>query len=77
MIPEDRIPTHPGEILRREFAKKPELTMSELRQAVDTSRKYALPLFNYCDSQGLTTRKGDVRVAGPRLGAPQSARNST
>jgi selenocysteine-specific elongation factor len=58
------------EILRREFEKRPELTMSELRQAVDTSRKYALPLFNYCDSQGLTTRKGDVRVAGPRLNRP-------
>ena len=54
-------------ILRGAFEKSPELTMSELRTLLGTSRKYALPLLNHYDNTGATTRKGDVRVAGPKL----------
>ncbi len=43
------------------------MTMSDFRQLVGTTRKYALPLLNYYDSQGYTTRRGDVRVPGARL----------
>ena len=35
---------------------------SELRDALGVSRKYAIPLLEYFDSQGLTRRDGDVRV---------------
>jgi selenocysteine-specific elongation factor len=38
------------------------------RDALGTTRKYALPLLGLLDSQGATRRKGDLRVAGPRLG---------
>lgn len=43
-------------------------TVSEARQALQTSRKYALPLLAHLDSAGMTRRHGDVRVAGPRMG---------
>jgi selenocysteine-specific elongation factor len=57
-------------LLRTAFESAAELTMSDFRQLVDTSRKYSLPLLNYYDSRGITTRTGDTRVAGPRLNDP-------
>jgi selenocysteine-specific elongation factor len=42
-------------------------TASQLRDALGTSRKYALPLLNLLDAEGVTRRRGDVRIAGPRL----------
>jgi len=35
---------------------------SELRDALGVSRKYAIPLLEYFDAQGVTRREGDVRV---------------
>jgi selenocysteine-specific elongation factor len=47
----------------REFlASRGQMTASEFRQMVDTSRKYAIPLLNYLDSHGVTQRRGEVRV---------------
>ena len=40
------------------------LTMSEIRQLLDTSRKYAVPLCEYFDSINFTKREGDKRVLG-------------
>jgi len=37
-------------------------TAAELRDALGVSRKYAIPLLEYFDAQGLTKREGDVRV---------------
>jgi selenocysteine-specific elongation factor len=54
-------------LLRQGYRRQPEMTMSDFRQLVGTTRKYALPLLNYYDSQGYTTRRGDVRVPGARL----------
>ncbi|HZX56382.1 MAG TPA: SelB C-terminal domain-containing protein, partial [Ilumatobacteraceae bacterium] len=42
-------------------------TVSQLRDTLDVSRKYALPLVNELDARGITRRRGDLRVAGPRL----------
>jgi len=39
------------------------MTVSDVRQALGTSRKYAVPLLEYLDARGLTRRVGDVRVA--------------
>jgi selenocysteine-specific elongation factor len=50
------------------LADQPEgVTMSQLRAALGTSRKYALPLVAVLDATGVTRRRGDVRVGGPRL----------
>ncbi|MCL2331919.1 MAG: selenocysteine-specific translation elongation factor [Actinomycetia bacterium] len=37
------------------------LTAAQLRDVLDVSRKYAIPLLEYFDSQGLTLRDGDLR----------------
>ena len=39
---------------------------AELKEAMGTSRKYAIPLLEHFDDQGKTLRQGDVRVLGPR-----------
>lgn len=48
--------------VRALFVRKPELTASEIRQELGTTRKYLIPLLNYLDSRGVTQRKGEVRV---------------
>lgn len=43
------------------------VTASEVREALGTTRKYLLPLLGHLDATGVTRRRGDVRIAGPRL----------
>ena len=43
------------------------VTVSEIRDALATTRKYLLPLLGHLDATGVTRRRGDVRIAGPRL----------
>ena len=45
-----------------------ELGVADLKEKLGVSRKYAVPLLEYLDRIGVTRRKGDVRVAGPRIG---------
>ena len=40
------------------------LTMSEIRQLLGISRKYAIPICEYLDDSGFTKRDGDERVLG-------------
>lgn len=44
------------------FTQKSELTASEFRQLLDTSRKYVIPLLGYFDTKGITQRRGEVRI---------------
>jgi len=37
------------------------ITVSEFRQLINTSRKYAVPFIEYCDAIGFTVRDGDYR----------------
>ncbi len=43
------------------------VTASAVREALGTSRKFALPLLAHLDAVGATRRRGDLRIAGPRL----------
>ena len=43
------------------------VSVSDVRTALGTSRKYAMPLLAHMDATGMTRRRGDLRVAGPRL----------
>jgi selenocysteine-specific elongation factor len=43
------------------FRKKPEMTVAEFRDILNTTRKYALPILEYLDSIKVTLRVGDVR----------------
>lgn len=45
------------------------ITVAEARDAWGTSRKFAVPLINRLDETGVTRRRDDLRVAGPRLPA--------
>ena len=56
------------DVARRLLAAQPAgFGASEFREALGTSRKYAIPLAEALDARGITRRRGDVRIAGPRL----------
>ena len=44
--------------------------MAQFRDATGASRKYALPLASELDARGITRRRDDLRIAGPRLPEP-------
>jgi selenocysteine-specific elongation factor len=45
------------------------VTVAQIRDGLGTSRKYVLPLLAHLDGTGRTRRRGDLRIAGPRLAA--------
>ena len=47
--------------LKTFFAKKPELTVAEFRDLLNTSRKFALPFLEHLDAAKVTLRIGDAR----------------
>jgi selenocysteine-specific elongation factor len=50
------------------LAGNPEgFTVADARDALGTTRKYAVPLLTHLDATGVTKRRGDRRVAGSRL----------
>jgi len=42
------------------------ITVADVRDLLGTSRKYVLPIVNRMDAEGVTRRRGDLRVPGPR-----------
>ncbi len=55
-------------VLAEMLRAQPEgVTVAEVRERLGTTRKYALPLLAWLDGNGHTRRRGDVRIAGPRL----------
>ncbi len=52
------------------LADKPDgVTVAEVRDSLGTSRKFLLPLLGILDATGVTRRRGDLRIGGPRLPA--------
>jgi selenocysteine-specific elongation factor len=51
----------------------PPLSMSDLRDLLGTTRKYAVPIGEYLDRIGLTRREGDVRSLNPPQGRGDAA----
>lgn len=47
------------------------VTVADIRDGLGTTRKYVLPLLARMDRTGMTRRRGDLRLAGPRLAAPK------
>jgi selenocysteine-specific elongation factor len=46
-----------------EFLKQhQEMTVGDLKTLFHVSRKYAVPLLAYLDANGVTIRKGDIRI---------------
>lgn len=50
--------------LATELQQNDGLTVSDIRQLLDTTRKYAVPLCEYLDSIEFTARDGDKRILG-------------
>ncbi|MFM8857023.1 MAG: selenocysteine-specific translation elongation factor [Actinomycetota bacterium] len=56
------------EAARTLLASHPDgFTVSQLREHLGITRKHAVPLASALDARGITRRRGDVRIAGPRL----------
>jgi selenocysteine-specific elongation factor len=53
--------------LRQLFQSKQEVTLAEIRDALQMTRKHVVPLAEYWDAQKITIRTGDMRTAGPEL----------
>ncbi len=49
------------ELLKKFYSQKNEMTVSEFRTLLNTSRKYAIEYLEYLDSNRITIRVGDVR----------------
>jgi selenocysteine-specific elongation factor len=49
------------EQLRQQLSEGRGLTLSEIRELLGTTRKYAVPYCEYLDRTGFTRREGDVR----------------
>jgi selenocysteine-specific elongation factor len=43
------------------------VTVGEVRDALGSTRKHTVPLVSALDAAGITRRRGDLRIAGPRL----------
>ncbi len=57
-------------VVARLLADQPEgVTIAEIRDALGTTRKYVLPLVAQLDNTGVTRRRDDLRIGGPRLPA--------
>ena len=52
-------------IIIEQLASGAGLTLSQIRELLGTTRKYAVPLCEYLDAEGITRREGDIRKLGP------------
>lgn len=53
--------------LRTSLSQKSRLSVAEIRDLWQVTRKYAIPLLQYCDQQKYTVRDTDHRTSGPNL----------
>ena len=51
-------------ILRGFFEKNPDINVIQFKELMNVSRKYAIDLLEYFDSQRFTIRKDNIRVPG-------------
>ncbi|OGJ85073.1 MAG: selenocysteine-specific translation elongation factor [Candidatus Raymondbacteria bacterium RifOxyA12_full_50_37] len=54
-------------LLTQYLEKNGPATVSALRQVINTSRKFAIPLLNYYEAQGVLIRQGDLRILRKKL----------
>ncbi|MDW3215932.1 MAG: selenocysteine-specific translation elongation factor [Ilumatobacteraceae bacterium] len=63
----DAIDTAAGVAAELLAADEAGFTVAEFRDRTGASRKFALPIVAELDARGVTRRRGDLRIAGPRL----------
>ena len=55
-------------VVARLLSEHPDgVTVAQVRDAWGTTRKFALPLLGHLDATGVTRRRDDLRIGGPRL----------
>ena len=60
--------TQAASLVAEMLAEKPEgVTVSEIRQRMGNTRKHAMPILARLDGTGVTRRRENLRIAGPRL----------
>ena len=60
--------TEAAAVAARLLAESPDgFTVGAMRDATGATRKHIVPLLAYLDANGITRRRGDLRIAGPRL----------
>jgi selenocysteine-specific elongation factor len=55
------------DLVRNYFLTNEKLQVPKFKDLTNTTRKFAIPLLNYLDNNGYTTRDADIRLAGPKL----------
>jgi selenocysteine-specific elongation factor len=59
-----------AEAVARLLGRHPDgITVAQVRDALGTTRKHAVPLLGLLDATGVTRRRDDLRIAGPRVPA--------
>lgn len=53
--------------LKELFSQQPELSVADIRDRWQVTRKHAIPFLEYCDQQRITLRNGNIRTAGDAL----------
>jgi selenocysteine-specific elongation factor len=53
--------------VREHFAMHPELAVGDLKEILGISRRHAVPILEWLDRRGITSRRGDTRVPGRAL----------
>jgi selenocysteine-specific elongation factor len=51
--------------IRAALAERGAVTVADVRDLLDSTRKYVLPILNRLDAEGVTRRRGDERIPGP------------
>ena len=54
-------------LIQKHLSQNATISVAELRDILQTSRRIALPVMEYLDAHKYTVRSGDVRKPGPRL----------
>jgi selenocysteine-specific elongation factor len=57
-------------VLRPALVDGGSITVAGVRELLGSSRKFVVPLLERFDREGFTRRRGDVRIAGPRMDQP-------
>ncbi len=60
------------QLISRSLSEGPGLTVSQIREILNTSRKYAVPYCEYLDRIGFTRREGDLRLLDGSQGERRS-----
>ena len=55
------------QVIHKHFLEKQTLTVAEIRDILNTSRKFAVPLIEYMDMNKYTIRDGDLRRPAPKI----------